>query len=303
MKVLITGATGLIGKELVKVLLTNDIEINYLSTSKEKIVEAENYRGFYWNLNEGYVDEACLQGVEAIIHLAGASVANKWTQAYKEDILQSRILSAQLLLNLLKNNPGHTVKNFISASGIGIYPSDLNKLYDENFQGSDDTFLSEIVEEWESGADQFSSLGLEVAKIRIGVVLANDGGALEAMIKPIKLGLGASIGSGKQWVSWIHINDLACIFLKILIEKRDGIYNAVAPNPVTNRQLTKALAKVLRKPLWLPNIPEFAMKILLGEMSALVLSSQKVSCEKILRSSYEFQFENIENALDDLFSD
>lgn len=300
MKVLITGATGLIGKELVNILLTNDVEINYLSTSKEKIVETDTYHGFYWNPKEGVVDSNCLDGVDAIIHLAGATVSKKWTQAYKEEILQSRILSAQLLYNLLKNHPNHTVKNIITASGISIYPSDLDRLYDEKFEGVDNSFLGEVVEEWESGIDHFTSLGIEVAKIRIGVVLAKEGGALEAMSKPVKMGFGAAIGSGKQWVSWIHIDDLANIFLKILIEKREGIYNAVAPNPVTNRQLSKSIAKVLKKPFWLPNVPGFMIKLLLGEMSTLVLSSQKVSCEKLLKSSFLFQFNNIEEALNDL---
>lgn len=303
MKVLITGATGLVGKELVNVLLTNDIEINYLSTSKEKIVETETYHGFYWNPTEGVVDPNCLNGVDAIIHLAGATVSKKWTQVYKEEILQSRILSAKLLFNLLKNHPNNTVKNIISASGISIYPSDLVRLYDESFEGIDNTFLGEVVEEWESGIDYFTSLGIAVAKVRIGVVLAKEGGALDAVSKPVKMGVGAAIGSGKQWVSWIHINDLVNIFLKILTEQRDGIYNAVAPNPVTNKQLTKAIAKVLRKTLWLPNIPAFVMKILLSERSSLVLSSQKVSCEKLLRSSFEFQFNNVEDALSDLLID
>ncbi|PJB11676.1 MAG: TIGR01777 family protein [Flavobacteriales bacterium CG_4_9_14_3_um_filter_40_17] len=300
MKVLITGATGLIGKELVRTLLTNDIEINYLTTSRDKIVDTDTYNGFYWNPKEGVVDSCSLEGVDAIIHLAGATVSKKWTPAYKEEILQSRMLSAQLLYNLLKNHPGHTVKNFISASGISIYPSDFDKLYDEKFEGVDNTFLGEVVEEWESGVNHFTSLGINVAKIRIGLVLANNGGALDAISKPVKMGVGASIGSGKQWVSWIHISDLTSIFLKILTEKREGIYNAVAPNPVTNKQLTKAIARVLRKPLWLPNIPEFVMKILLGERSTLVLSSQKVSCKKLLKSSYQFQFNNIEYALNDL---
>ncbi len=300
MKVLITGATGLIGKELVNVLMANDVDINYLSTSREKIVETKTYHGFYWNPKEGAVDSNCLDGVDTIIHLAGATVSKKWTQSYKEEILQSRILSAQLLYNLLKNHPNHTVKNIISASGISIYPSDLAKLYEEKFEGVDNSFLGEVVEEWESGIDHFTSLGIEIAKIRIGVVLAKEGGALAPISKPVKMGVGASIGSGKQWVSWIHIHDLANIFLKILIEKREGIYNAVAPNPVTNKELTKSIAKVLKKPLWLPNVPEFMIKILLGEMSTLVLSSQKVSCGKLLKSSFLFQFNNIEEALNDL---
>ena len=280
MRVLITGATGLIGKELVKQCLKNQIEVNYLTTSKNKIEEKENYIGFYWNPRQGEIDINAIRGVHAIIHLAGATIAKRWTSDYKAEILESRVLSGNLLFNTLQKNE-HKIEHFISSSGVNVYPSDYHQFYAEDFEGVDDSFLGNVVVSWEEVADKFKHLNLKVSKIRTGMVLDGEEGALPQIIKPLKLGVGAALGSGKQWQSWIHLQDIAKIYLHVLTSKLEGTFNAVAPEPVTNSEMTKVLAKHLKKPLFLPNVPEFALKLFLGEMATLLTSSQNVSSQKI----------------------
>ena len=300
MRVLITGATGLIGQEIVKLCHENDIAVNYLTTSKSKIVKEENYKGFYWNPKAQDIDSDCFNGVDAIIHLAGATVSKRWTQAYKKEILSSRIDSTNVLINTLKGK-SHTIKQVISASAIGIYPDSLINYYDETFNDFNDSFLSTVVQKWEQTVDGFSKVNITVSKVRIGLVLSSKGGALQEMIKPIKLGLGAAFGSGKQWQSWIHINDLAQLFFYILKHQLAGVYNGVAPNPVTNLELTKTMAKVLNKPLFLPNIPKFFMQLVLGKMHTLLFESQRVSCKKIEDKGFRFKAHHLNTALKDLF--
>lgn len=289
----------MIGQELVKVLRQNHVKIHYLSTSREKLVHSENYKGFYWNPKENEIDVNAFEGVSVIYHLAGATVAKRWTSSYKKEILESRIVPTQLLYSTLEKNPNQ-VNQIISASAIGIYPDSLGAIYNEENKGVDDSFLGEVVQRWETEVDAFKKLNCKVTKIRIGIVLSNKGGALPKMVTPIKYGLGAAFGSGKQYQSWIHIEDLAAIFYYTLVSELDGIYNAVAPHPVTNATLTKEIARVLKRPLWLPNIPKFLMKIVLGEMHILVFSSQSVSALKILNEGYQFKFASVEKALDNL---
>lgn len=299
MRVLITGATGLIGSKLSSLCLEQGIEVNYLTTSKSKIESKENFKGYFWDTKTKEIDRECLDGVKTIIHLAGASIAEPWSPSYKETIIKSRTETAALLLDTLKNTE-HQVENFISASAIGIYPSSFEKLYFEDTDKSADNFVGKVVEKWEAAANQFEELGVDVAKIRVGLVLAENGGMLEQIKKPVSLNMGAALGSGKQWQSWIHINDLAGIFLYVLKNELTGVYNAVAPNPVTNKELTKQLADKMGKSFWLPNVPAFALKGLLGEMSAIVLSSQLVSSKKIEENGYNFEYVNLNKALEDL---
>lgn len=300
MKILITGATGLIGNELVKLLLAKNHTVHYLTTSKSKIESKPNYQGFYWNPEEGRIDENCIYEVDVILHLAGATIAKRWTNAYKQEIIESRILSSELLYNLVKKNQNQ-VKQFVSASAIAIYPESTRKVYGEIITETEDSFLSNVVEKWEESANRFHNLGLKICKIRTGVVLSKDGGALAEMIKPIKLGLGAALGTGKQMQSWIHINDLVAIYYFAIEKQLEGVFNAVAPHPVSNKYLTVAIAKVLHKPLFLPNIPQFVLKLILGEMSYLLFSSKNLSSEKIRSLGFGFQFEKVEDALQNLY--
>lgn len=300
MRVLITGATGLVGKEITELLLKNGMKVNYLTTSKDKIQHQPNYRGYYWNPTEGIIDENCFIDVESVINLAGSNIAERWTQQYKEEIVESRTNAINLLYNALKNNPNQ-VKNFVTASAIGVYPDSLSVTYSEDFTQFNDSFLSNVVVKWEEAANQIERLGIKVSKIRIGLVLSDQGGALLKMSKPIRMGFGAAFGSGKQWQSWIHIKDLAELFLFVLENQLSGIYNAVAPNPVTNGVLTKSISQILDVPIFLPNIPKFVLRLTLGEMHSLLFESQKVSSEKIEKEGFEFQFENLELALKNLF--
>ena len=299
MKVLITGATGLVGKAIVSQCKKHDISVHYLTTSKEKIENTEHYKGFYWNPAKQKIDATCFNGVDAIINLAGTPISNRWTKRNKQGILNSRLQSLQLLKSTIKKE-GITIKQLISASAVGIYPDSITNYYEENFPTTSLGFLGEVAKSWEKAADEFSELGVLVTKIRIGLVLDSEEGALPQMVKPIKLGLGAAFGDGLQWQSWIHKKDLARIFIHVLKNELEGVFNGVASNPVTNQDLTKVIAKTLNKSLWLPNIPKTVMKLILGEMHVLLFESQRVCSQKIVDTGFDFNFSNIQPALEDI---
>lgn len=300
MKVLITGATGLVGQAIADVLLERGDSVNYLTTRSSKIENKENYKGFLWNTKTQDIDMSCFDGVDAIINLAGASVAERWTASHKKAILESRISSLDLLYHALSKTE-HNVEHLISASAIGVYPSSLTKLYDESESDLSDDFLGDVVQQWESSADRFTELNMEVAKLRIGIVLSANGGALEKMADPIKKYVGAPLGSGQQWQSWIYIEDLVRMFTYVIDEEISGVYNAVAPNPVNNKELTKAIAKALGKPLFLPPVPKFVLKLMLGEMAQIVLGSQLVSADKIQEEGFVFEYSQVEKALEEIY--
>ena len=301
MKILITGATGFIGSKLVKLLLEKNHTVHYLTTSKNKIRNRVNYKGFYWNPVLQEIDSNCFEGVETIIHLAGATIAKRWTSSYKKELLSSRIQSSDLLFKTIKEN-NFNIKNIISASGTAIYPESFDKIYAEDTTQTANDFLADVVKQWEKSVDQFESLSIKVTKIRTGVVFANNGGAFLEMIKPIKLGLGAFMGNGKQIQSWIHLDDLVRLYYFVLENNLEGTFNAVAPNTVSNKDLTKLVAKKLKKPLFLPNIPQFMMKLILGEMSILLFSSKKLSSKKIQDLGFQFEYPDLESSLDNLLS-
>lgn len=301
MKLLITGATGLVGGELLNICGKEGIPVNYLTTRKNKIRKEGDVKGFYWNPKRGEIDLSCFEGVTTIINLAGASVAKRWTKSYKRAILESRLDSLSTLYEGLEKSGTNLVTSLISASAIGIYPNSFTEYYTEDCQKQDDGFLGQVVASWEKEALRFESLGLKTSLVRIGLVLSEQGGALPQIVKPIRNYVGAAMGSGEQWQSWIHIEDLGRIFMFLAEKEVSGVFNAVAPNPVTNKRLTKETAKVFKKPLWLPNVPKFAMKLVLGEMASILFASQRVSSQKIEKYGFTFHYQNICRALEDLY--
>jgi uncharacterized protein len=298
-RVLITGATGLVGQEIVKQCHDQNIAVNYLSTSKTKLEDKANYKGFYWNPSTGEIDVNCFKDVDVIINLAGATIAQRWTKANKEVILNSRVEALQLLFNTIKAE-NISIKQLVSASAIGIYPDSLTHYYEEDFKDFDDRFLAKVVTSWENEADQFKSLNIKVSKIRIGIVLSEKGGALPQLVKPIRWFVGSALGSGNQWQSWIHIEDIAAIFMCVVKNTIEGTFNGVAPNAMTQKDLVKSIAKVVKRPILLPAVPSFVLKLVLGEMSALVLESQRVSSKKIGDLGFNFKYYQLQPALEDV---
>ncbi|HWZ01998.1 MAG TPA: TIGR01777 family oxidoreductase [Mucilaginibacter sp.] len=290
---LLTGGTGLIGSSLTRQLLDKGYTVSHLSRSHGKDPRVKT---FLWDVHKGQIDEHCIDGVDMIIHLAGAAIAeNRWTAERKKEMIESRSKSIQLIYSLLKTKK-HRVKSVISASAIGYYSDRGEELMTEESPPFID-FMAGCCVEWEAAVDEGKQLGLRIAKFRTGVVL-DEGGALPKMALPVKLYVGAPLGSGRQWIPWIHVQDVIGMYLfAIENEHFEGVYNMVAPNPVTNKQLTQAIAKQLHKPLWLPNVPAFLLKLLLGEMNTIVLGSTKVSAKKIEATGYKFVYPEVSQAL------
>ncbi len=303
MKVLITGATGLVGQALVEELQQQNIPVNYLTTDRAKIVSQEGYKGYYWDPSKGEMDNTALEGVTAIINLAGATISKRWTAAYKETILQSRLDSLDTLYKGMQHFGPENPIPLVSASAIGIYPHSYTTFYEEAETAVDNSFLGEVVQAWEKKMDTFRSFGGRITKIRIGLVLSDEGGALPKIAQPIHYYAGAAFGSGQQWQSWIHIKDLARMFVYVLEKKLEGTFNGVAPNPVTNTKLTKEVAKALKKPLFLPNIPKGILQLILGEMAYLLFASQRVSSKRIEKKGFHFSYSNICQALESFYGD
>ncbi len=299
MKILITGATGLVGKAFTDLLLRNGQTVHYLSTSKNKLQNHTHFKGFFWDPDKGKIDENAFLGVDTIVHLAGANIAKRWTKSYKQEIIESRILSTNLIYKVLKHNH-HQIKHFISASATGIYKDSLTHVATESDTIFDDSFLGQVVEKWEESVDKFKLLNIKVAKLRTGMVLSEKGGALKELLPMIRLGLGTPMGSGKQMQSWIHIQDLINMYYFLLTQEFEGVYNAVAPYPVTNKVLMYEIAKQVNRPVILPAIPSFVLNMILGEMHQVLISSQNVSCKKIIAEGFQFQFPTLEKALKNL---
>jgi len=291
--ILLTGGAGLIGSRLTEQLLQKGYRVSHLSRSAGKDTRVATY---LWDINEGVIDENCIDGVDVIVHLAGAGIADKpWTDKRKKELVDSRTKSIGLIYNLLKHKE-HQVSSVISASAIGYYGDSGDELITEGSPPAND-FLAKCCTAWEGAVDKAKLMGLRTVKFRTGVVLGS-GGALAKMALPVKLWLGSPLGTGKQWVSWIHWQDVVDMYLfSIQNENIAGVYNMAAPNPITNKQLIQAIAKQLHKPLWLPNVPAFFLKLLLGEMSAIVLGGTKVSPRKIEEAGFKFTYPFIEAAL------
>ena len=300
-KVLITGGTGLVGNRLAELLIDSGYEVALLSREPAK---SSHYHSFRWDPRAGTIDEAAVPYADYIVNLAGASVSDgKWTDERKHDIMTSRLGGLALLGRELAKK-GHHVQALISASAIGIYGDAGDRLVTEETPAAMPThdFLADVAHQWELAVGPVAALGIRTVIPRIGIVLSTKGGALPQIARPVKLGAGAALGSGKQYMSWIHLDDL-CRLLMAMLEDPDwhGTYNAVAPNPATNQQFTETLAQVLHRRLLLPKVPAFGLKLAMGEMSEIVLASQNVSARKVLAQGFSFEYPELRGALEALY--
>ena len=295
--ILITGGSGVIGERLSKLLLNKGFSVGHLTRSNQNKDGEIKY--FNWSPENNVIDPLAVTWADHIIHLAGETVGQRWTAMVKKKILASRVETTQLLLDELERN-NHRIASFVSASAIGYYGDDCGGELQTESSKKGQGFLSDVVEEWESTANKMEPFCDRIVKIRIGIVLTKKGGALSKMAMPIRFGLGAALGSGHQWMSWIHVDDLCKMFLKATEEPLEGVYNGVGPNPVTNKEFTKLLAKQLRRPLIFPKIPGFFLKALLGEMSVLALGSIKAVPDAFVKEGFTFEFKTLDEAIKSL---
>jgi len=297
-KVLITGGTGLVGSELSSSLKEKGYEVIHLSRTENLNAEFKAYK---WNIKEGYIDPKALIGISHIIHLAGANISGgRWTDQRKKVIIESRTLSTSLLLSEVKKH-NLQLASFISASATGYYGAVTDeKIYSETDSPAFD-FLGEVCRKWEEEIFKFRELGSRTAVLRTGVVLTLKGGALKKLITPVKLGIGTPVGSGEQYMPWIHIKDLCNMYIHALEnETINGAYNAISSEHVTNKEFTKKLAKTVRRPFWPIPVPSFMIKLLFGEMSKIILEGSRVSNEKIKSTGFKFKFTEVKSSLEDL---
>ena len=298
-KVLITGGTGLIGKRLTTLLINKGYEVAYLTRKKINIPSVQVYE---WDVKNNYIEAGALEGTDYLIHLAGANVAEgRWTEERKKEIFSSRTDSIKLIAQKLKEL-NITPRSFISASGSSYYGEDTGDIQHTEVSPPGKDFLSEVTVQWEKAAQSVTDLNVRTVILRTGVVLSMDGGAVPEMARPAKLGFGAPLGSGKQWISWIHIDDICRMYIESMEnDSWNGIYNAVAFPPATNADFTKQLTKALKKPQWLPNVPSFALRLAFGEMANVVLGSNYIINQRIKEETdFKYEFPDLLEALKDV---
>ena len=289
----------MIGERLTDLLLQRGYNVSHLGRKKHDGKVA----AFVWDPERQHIDPEALRDVDAIVHLAGANIGEKrWTKKRKKEIIQSRVDSTKLLYDDLKKH-NHTVRAIICAAGSNYYGLDNGGKFavEDDEPGND--FLAVFCQQWEREVDRFKELGLRVVKLRAAIVLSSKGGALKKMKRPTELYAGAVLASAKQPMTWIHIDDHCGIIIKALEDiNMEGVYNSVAPNPVTNEQFTKELAAALHRPIILPHAPAFILRLIFGEMAIVVLKGIRISSAKIERAGYTFKFPSIKEALEDLLA-
>jgi uncharacterized protein len=296
--VLISGGTGLIGKHLSRKLKEAGYTVGLLS---RKSSHNNDFAVFSWDPEKNEIDDNAISSADYIIHLAGAGIGDKrWTKKRRRIISDSRIKTGELIFKEVQES-GKKLKAFISASGIGYYGAiTSDKIFTETDRPAND-FLGEICRKWEHSADRFEESGIRTVKIRTGVVLTGKEGALGRMIPIVRMGFGSALGNGRQYLPWIHVEDLCNIYIKAIEDTSlKGAYNAVAPEHITNNDFMRTLAKVLNKPFFFPDIPDIMLKLLFGKMSGILLNGSRVSSDKIITAGYKFQFPDLESAVKDL---
>lgn len=296
--VLVTGGTGLIGKRLCEKLKLAGYDVAVLSQVR---YNKSDFPVFYWNWQKQEIDEIALKNSDFIIHLAGANIAGqRWSESRKKLIVDSRVESTEFLQSKIKEL-NISPKAFITASAVGYYGAITTKKVFKEINSPGTDFLATTCKLWEEAASNVFDPRIRTVQLRTGIVLTSTGGAIEKIIKPIKFGIGAILGSGKQAMPWIHVDDLCDMYIKAIQDVRlNGVYNAAAPDFQSNKTLTKALAKVVNKRIWLPNVPNFILKIIYGEMAVMLLYGSQVSSEKILNTGFEFKYPKLKEALKQL---
>jgi len=289
-KILVTGGTGLVGRRLTALLTEKNHEVRILSRNPK------NENEFKWDFSKGLVDDKAIENIDYIIHLAGAGIADKrWTKERKEVIVNSRVATANLIFDKIKvqNIP---LKGFISASGSNYYGAQTTaKVFKESDAvGSD--FLGRVCRKWEAAANQFKELNIPVTILRTGVVLSKTGGALEKMRTPII----SPLGSGNQYMAWIHIDDLCNLYIKAVEEDFEGVYNTVSPEFHTSRTFSKTLAKAIKKPYLPIAVPGFLLKLVFGELAIILLHGSRLSSDKISKKGFIFKYQELASALKNL---
>jgi uncharacterized protein (TIGR01777 family) len=285
MRILITGGTGFIGQELQAYL--------HALGHQTRILSRKNG----WDIAKGYLAEDAFENIDAIVHLAGAGIADKrWREARKRELIHSRVASTALLAEALKTRK-HQVRTFVSASAIGYYGADSGEILCKEDTPAGNDFLSTCTVAWEQAVDEIPVD--RIVKLRIGLVLGSNGGIFPVLARPIRWFAGVVLGRGTQGQSWIHIQDLVKMFACVLTdESAKGVYNAVAPEPVTHAEMTKQIAAVLHRPVWWPKVPAWALRLVLGEMAALVTGGNFVSSEKIQKElHFSFTYTRLKDAL------
>ncbi len=298
--ILITGGTGLVGKALAKQLVEKNYEVIILTRTLKDVATQKNISYALWNVNENKIEVNAVKKADAIIHLAGAGVMDKkWTADYKKEIRDSRVKSSELILDTLKHNE-HKVQVIVSASAIGWYGEDKKKgHFFEEGEKADPAFLGVVCKEWEDSIEPATEMGIRVIKLRTGIVLSENGGAYPEFKSSLKFGVASILTSGKQMISWIHIDDLCRQYIFALEnENLVGSYNSVAPKPVDNKTMTLTIAKVVKGSFFIPvHVPQFVLTIMLGDRSVEILKSATVGTEKIKQAGFTFLYPTIEAAV------
>lgn len=283
----------MVGRAVHKALAAEGHEVRILTRNPKKQGE------FAWNPAKGSIDPAALLGVDGIIHLAGASVSERWTASHKKAIMASRVQGAETLYRAVAAMDVRP-EVVISASAVGIYPNSYDRVYTER-DGGAAGFLGDVVRAWEAQADRFEALGLRVAKLRIGIVLGQGGGVLATLLPLFRLGLGSALGNGRHWMPWIHVDDLAQMCVRLASDRNlSGVWNGVGPESATNLEFSRTLATVLQKPFWMPAPPAFALRWVLGEMAQIALMSTHCSAEKWRAVGFSFRYSDLRSALANL---
>ena len=297
--ILITGGSGAIGRRLTDRLLSLGHGVTHLGRGGKQ----SSVKAYRWDPSRKQIDRAALTDVDTIVHLAGAGINQKrWNEEVRREIYSSRVDTARLLVDTLRDMPSHSVRTFVSASGVSYYGLDEphgGAFVETDRSGPD--FLARVANNEEDEVRLAAERGVRTVMVRTGLAFMKDDGALKTFAIPVRLFVGAPLGSGAQWVNWIHVDDLCEVYIRAIEDSTvEGAFNAVAPNPVTNRELTKEIASVLRRPLWLPPVPGFVIELIAGEVAEYVIKGGKVSSDKIESTGFKFRFPKLRTALQDL---